>query len=123
MRRFVITSTGLTKAILLLSLCALLIAAVPVTVVHSHADATVGHMHDFAETQHSNDHEHPDQDKENGHESESLHAHTVNVLLLAAAPTLQPSASGQPFNSVILLPVDNWLPDKPVSPLFRPPIA
>lgn len=121
MRRFVTKSTALTRAILLLSVCAVFFAGIPLTVVHSHADATFGHVHAISE--HHHEHEHDDHHDDEGLDSGSLHVHALDILLPGIAATPELSVSPQRLDSLTLLPIDTWLPDKPVSPLFRPPIT
>ena len=123
MRRFVTTSAVLTRAILLLSVCGVAFAGTPLTVVHSHADATSGHVHEVSEHQHAVEHEHHDHHVDEELDSSSSHVHALDILPPGIAATLQISVSPQQPQSLSLAPVDTWLPDKPVSVLFRPPIA
>lgn len=116
-------SAGWTKGILLVSLCAVLATGIPVTIVHSHSHSSVGHVHDFAETLHSHEHEHSVIQNDAEQEADSLHVHAVDVMLLVVAPSVDPGSSDPALPSIIRSTIDSWLPDKPVSVLYRPPIA
>lgn len=123
MRQFVTTSALLTRAILLVSVCGVMLAGVPLTVVHSHADATLGHVHDVGEHRYANEHEHDDHHDDEEFDSDSLHVHALDVVSPGITATMKiPVLLEQP-QSLSPLPLDNWLPDKPVVPPFRPPIA
>ena len=123
MRRSTTTPAALTRAILLLSACAVFFSGIPLTVVHSHADATLGHVHDVTEHHNAIEHDHHDHHDEEALESSSLHVHALDILLPGIATTPELSISPQPLDSLTLQPIDTWLPDKPVSLLFRPPIV
>ena len=108
---------------MLLSVCAVLCAGVPLTIVHSHADATVGHVHDLGTRQHAVEHEHDDHHANEELDTSSFHVHALDIPLPGITASPQLSISQQLPQSLTQLPADNWLPDKPVSPLYRPPIA
>ena len=123
MRRFTTSSAALARAILFLSACAVFFAGIPLNVVHSHADAVLGHVHDVTEHHHSVEHDHQDQHDYEELESSSLHVHALDILLPGIATTPELSISPQPLDSLTPQPIDTWLPDKPVSLPFRPPIT
>ena len=108
---------------MLLSVFGILFAGTPLTVVHSHADATSGHVHEVSEHQHAVEHEHHDHYVDEELDSSSSHVHALDILPPGIAATPHLSVSLLPPQSLSPAPVDTWLPDKPVSVLFRPPIA
>lgn len=108
---------------MLFSVCGVLFAGVPLTVVHSHADATFGHVHDVGEHQHAVEHEDDDHHDNDEFDSGSTHVHALDVVSPSIAATLEIPILLQQPQSLSPLPVDTWVPDKPVKPLFRPPIS
>lgn len=108
---------------MLVSVCGVLFAGVPLTVVHSHADATLGHVHDVSEHQHAVEHEHLDHHDDEEFDSGSLHVHALDVVSPGMAATLKIPVLLQQPQSLSPLPLDTWVPDKPVNPLYRPPIS
>ena len=108
---------------MLVAVCGVLFAGVPLTVVHSHADATFGHAHDVSEHHHAVELEHQDDQDNEEFDSGTLHVHAPDVVSPGMAATLKITVLLQQTQSRYSLPVDTWVPDKPVKPLFRPPIS
>jgi hypothetical protein len=118
-------SNGCRRVILALLVVAVVATGLPVIEVHAHDDATYGHSHDL----HDHSHGLPETpDTENGDDPEStdaaaLHAHADGCVSVGLTSSLDAEISMPAWGRSYTPRPASRPPDKPVRPLYRPPIA
>lgn len=118
-------SKGTGKAMLALLVVVVVGAGVPVIEVHAHDDAAFGHGHDV----HVHSHDRSDmQDPDGTHGpsgtgEETQHAHITGSIAVAVTSSLDVEISIPCWGESYIPRPASRPPDKPVPPLYRPPIA
>lgn len=114
------------KAFLAMLFVAVVATGLPVIEVHAHDDAGFGHTHDLHDhshelpgTPHAGDRENPESNESDG----ATHAHAAGSVAVGLTSSADAEIS-IPFYGRSYTPRPaSRPPDKPVRPLYRPPIA
>lgn len=119
------TSEGIRRAVLALIGMAAIGTSAPVNKVHAHDDASFGHGHNAHEHSHSpfRTPVHEGDDEPETTDAGTLHAHADGCVAVGLTSTVDREIS-IPADSRSYIPRPAARPpDKPICPLYRPPIA
>ena len=111
--------------ILALAIVAVISTGIPLIEVHTHHESSLGHGHDA----HVHSHDLPDthgpvdDDDPEKAEADELHAHIVGSVAVALTSATGIDIQIPAYSRSRIPPPVSQPPDKPVRPLYRPPIA